>query len=49
MSYNIEEIKKGVKLHYIETKKFKTNIMAIFVTMPLTREGITKEALIPAV
>jgi len=49
MSYNIEEIKKGVKLHYLETKKFKTNIMAIFVTMPLTREGITKEALIPAV
>jgi len=49
MSYNIEEIKKSVKVHFIETKKFKTNIMAIFLSMPLTREGITKEALIPAI
>ena len=49
MSYNIEEIKKSVKAHYIETKKFKTNIIAIVMTMPLKRESVTKEALIPAV
>lgn len=49
MSYNIEEIKKGVKVHFIETKKFKTNIIAIMLTMPLKRESVTKEALIPAV
>jgi len=49
MSYNIEEIKKSVKVHYIETKKFKTNIIAVMMTMPLKRESVTKEALIPAV
>ncbi len=49
MSYNIEEIKKSVKAHYIETKKFKTNIMAVILTMPLKKETVTKEALIPAV
>jgi len=49
MSYNIEEIKKSVKAHYIETKKFKTNIIAVVMTMPLSRETVTKEALIPAV
>ena len=49
MSYQSEEIKKGIKLHYIETDKFKTNLCAIFITRPLSRRGITKETLIPAV
>ena len=49
MSYNIEEIKKSVKVHYIETNKFKTNIIAVILAMPLNRETVTKEALIPAV
>lgn len=49
MSYNIEEIKKSVKVHFIETKKFKTNIITAMITMPLKRETVTKEALIPAV
>ena len=49
MPYNIEKIKKSVKAHYIETSKFKTNIIAVILSMPLNRETVTKEALIPAV
>lgn len=33
----------------IQTNKFKTNEIAIFLSMPLTRETITKNALIPRV
>lgn len=49
MSYKIEEIKKGIKIHSIETNKFKTNLFAIFLSLPLERNSITKNALIPAV
>lgn len=49
MSYKTEEIKKGIKLHYINTNKFKTNLVAIFITTPLSRETITLNSLIPAV
>lgn len=43
------KIKEGITLHTINTNKFKTNMIAIFLTKELTREGITKEALIPSV
>ncbi len=43
------KIKEGITLHVIDTNKFKTNMMAIFLTKKITREGVTKEALIPAV
>ena len=47
---NIEkEIKPGIKLHTIKTEKFKTNLIAIFLSMPITRENVTKNALISAV
>lgn len=49
MSYNIEEIKQGIKLHCIDTNKFKTNLMAVIITLPLNRERITFDAVIPAV
>lgn len=49
MSYTTKEIKEGVKLHVIETNKFKTNLMAIFITLPLNRENITFDSVIPAV
>lgn len=49
MSYKIKEIKKGIKVHVLETNKFKTNLVAVFLSMPLQRETITKNALIPAV
>lgn len=43
------EIKEGIYLHVIPTNKFKTNLLSIFLTLPLTRENVTKEALISAV
>lgn len=49
MSYNTEEIKQGIKLHCIDTNKFKTNLMAVFITLPLNRENITFDSVIPAV
>lgn len=49
MSYTINEIKQGIKLHCIDTNKFKTNLMAVFITLPLNREKITFDTVIPAV
>ena len=49
MSYNIEQIKQGIKLHCIDTDKFKTNLMAVIITIPLNRERITVDSIIPAV
>ena len=43
------DIKEGIKFHKIETNKFKTNLFAIFLSMPLTRETVTKNALLTAV
>ena len=49
MKYTEKEIKSGIKLHTITTEKFKTNLIAIFLSMPITRENVTKNALISAV
>jgi len=49
MNYSKTEINDGINLHLINTNKFKTNIISIFLTKKLTRENVTKEALIPAV
>ena len=49
MSYEANEIKQGVKLHCIETDKFKTDLVSVFLTVPLDRKTITQNALIPAV
>lgn len=49
MDYKKNQIKEGINLHVIQTQKFKTNIISIFLTLPLTRENITKESLISAV
>ena len=49
MAYITKEIKKGIKLHCIETEKFKTNLLAMFITLPLTRENVTFDSVIPAV
>ena len=46
MEYKENEIKQGIKFHTINTDKFKTNLMAIFLTTKLTRENVTKNALI---
>lgn len=42
-------IKKGIDLHIIETNKFKTNLLSVFLTTPLNNDTVTKNALIPAV
>lgn len=49
MSYKTEEIKKSVKLHCIGTEKFKTNLIAVFLSTPLDRKTVTYNAIIPAV
>ena len=49
MSYTIEEIKQGIKLHCIDTNKFKTNLISVIITLPLNRERVTFDTLIPAV
>ena len=49
MKYDIKEIKKGIKIHYINTDKFKTNLVAIFLTTDLDKEAVTKNALIATV
>lgn len=49
MNYEQIEIKKGIQLHKIETNKFKTNLLSVFISIPLSKEEVTKQALIPAV
>lgn len=49
MKQEIEELKQGIKVHYVRADQFKTNIIAAFITVPLNRETVTKNALIPAV
>ena len=49
MQYKEKEIKKGIKLHEIQTDKFKTNLIAVFLSLPITRENVTKNSLISAV
>lgn len=49
MEYQTKEIKKGIKLHYIKTDLFKTDLISVFISRKLNRETITKNTLIPAV
>ena len=49
MNYNKQEIKRGITLHQINTNNFKTNLYAIFLATPITRENVTKDAVISAV
>lgn len=49
MEYIKKEIKSGVTLHLINNKNFKTDFTVIFLTMPLEKDNITKNALLPAV
>ena len=46
MEHKLKEIKKGIKLHVLETDKFKTNLIAVFLSKKLDRENVTKNALI---
>jgi len=49
MLYKTEEIKQSIKIHCIKTDKFKTNLISVFLTVPLSREKVTANALIPAI
>lgn len=49
MNYQKQQIQEGINLHTIETNKFKTNLLSVFLTMPLQKETLTKEALIASV
>ena len=49
MDYIKKEVKKGITLHQINTNKFKTNLIAIFLSTPLTRENVTYNAVLSSV
>ena len=43
------QIKPGIIVHQIDTNKFKTNLYAVFLSVPLKRDTVTKNALVTAV
>ena len=49
MNYKKKEIKKGINIHNIYTNKFKTNLYAVFLAVPLSKEDVTKNALMTAI
>ena len=49
MDYKRQEIKQGITVHNINTDKFKTNIVAIFLTTPMSREYVTFNSMISSV
>ena len=49
MEHIEKELKEGIKFHQIKTDKFKTNLVAIFLTTSLKRETVTQNALISSV
>ncbi|MBR3152489.1 MAG: insulinase family protein [Clostridia bacterium] len=42
-------LNNDIKVHLIKNDKFKTDLLALFLTVPLKRENVTKNALIPIV
>lgn len=49
MNYSKTTIKQGITLHKINTNKFKTNLIAVFLTTDINRENVTKNALISSI
>ena len=49
MNYIKEEIKDGVNLHLIINDNFKTDFTVVFLSLPLEKETVAKNALIPAI
>ena len=49
MRYLEKQNKQGIKIHFIQNDKFKTNLIAIFLTTSLSKDTVTKNALIPAI
>ena len=49
MEYKKQEIKKGINMHTIKTDSFKTDLISVFITTPLTKERVTQNAMIPMI
>ncbi|WP_456275433.1 EF-P 5-aminopentanol modification-associated protein YfmF [Bacillus sp. AK128] len=49
LDQEIEESMNGLTLHVVETKKYKTNTLVLKLKAPLTKEALTKRALLPYV
>lgn len=49
MKIKKQEIKQGIKLHMINTNRFKTNLVAVFLTTPITRENVTFNSVLSSV
>ena len=49
MDYKRQDIKQGITVHNINTDKFKTNIVAIFLTTPMSREFVTFNSVISSI
>ena len=47
MKEEILEIKEGIKAHLIKNDIFKTNLICVMLTMPLKKETVTANALLP--
>ena len=47
MLENVFEIKPGIKAHLIQNDIFKTNIACVLLTVPLEKDTVTSNALIP--
>lgn len=42
MEYKVKEIKQGIKVHLINNDKFKTNLIAVFLTTELIGKMLLK-------
>lgn len=49
MEHCTQKIKEGINIHIINERKFKTNLIAIFLTTPLTKEYVTYNAVLSSV
>ena len=47
MSEKQFEIKRGIKIHLIKNDIFKTNLISVMLTVPIKRETVTLNALVP--
>lgn len=49
MKYKKQELQQGITVHNINTDKFKTNIVAIFLTTPMSRKYVTFNSMISSI
>ena len=49
MNYQKKQLKDGINVHIIKTDKFKTNLLSVFLTTPITKEDVTMSAVLPMV